>query len=256
MNTIAILNQKGGVGKTTSTINIAGELSLRGKKILIIDGDSQGNATQNLGMYNPDNLTISSVLLGEKSINDVILHTAFENIDLVPANLELQYAEMSLQQRITRNDNVFKKAMKELKTEYDYIIIDCPPSLSTMTVNILTYVENVLIPVKTDRNSLEGYERLLNLIEAIRQDSNEKLKVLGLFITVFEKQTVLDRQIFKDMQNSLGDMFINVPIRKCIEVREAPLANLPVSYYSNTSNGTEDYKNLTTIIIERLGGNK
>lgn len=256
MNTIAILNQKGGVGKTTSTINIAGELSLRGKKVLIIDGDSQGNSTQNLGMYNPDNLTISNVLLGEKSINDVILHTAFENIDLVPANLRLQYAEMSLQQRVTRNDNVLKKAMSELRTSYDYIIVDCPPSLSTMTVNILTYVENVLVPVKTDRNSLEGYESLLDMVNAIRQDSNENLKILGLFITVFEKQTVLDRKIFEDVQNGIGNLFINVPIRKCIEVREAPMSALPVCYYSNTSNGTEDYRNLTTAIIERLGENK
>lgn len=256
MNTIAILNQKGGVGKTTSTINIAGELSLRGKKVLVIDGDSQGNATQNLGMYTPDNLTISDVLLGKKNINDVILKTSLENIDLIPANLELQYAEMSLQQRVTRNDNVLKKAMFELKTAYDYVLIDCPPSLSTMTVNILTYVENVLIPVKTDRNSLEGYERLLSVVDAIRQDSNEKLKVLGIFITVFEKQTVLDKQIYEDVQNGLGDLFINVPIRKCIEVREAPLANLPVSYYSKNSNGTEDYRNLTTMIIERMRGNE
>lgn len=256
MNTIAILNQKGGVGKTTSTINIAGELALRGKKVLIIDGDSQGNATQNLGMYSPNNLTIADVLLDKKNINDVILHTAIENIDLVPANLELQYAEMSLQQKVTRNDNVLKKAMKELRTNYDYIIVDCPPSLSTMTVNILTYVQNILIPVKTDRNSLEGYERLLSLINTIRQDSNEKLKILGIFITVFEKHTVLDRQILENVRSGLSNLFIDIPIRKSIEVREAPLANLPVCYYSETSNGTEDYRNLTTAIIKKLGDNK
>lgn len=251
MKSIALINQKGGVAKTTSVINIAAELGLQGYKVLIVDGDSQGNATQNLGMYEPENPSLADILLGEKNINDVVLHTSFENLDLIPANLELQFAEMNLQQRVTRNDNVFKKAMSELTTNYDFVLIDCPPSLSTMTVNILTYVDYVLIPIKPDRNSLEGYDRLLNLINAIREDSNEKIKILGTFITVKEGQTSLDRQIFENCQNSFGDIFINQSIRKCVEVREAPMCSMPVCYYKRNCGGARDYRNLAKVIIDR-----
>lgn len=250
---IAFYNRKGGTGKTTSTINVAGELAGRGYKVLIIDSDAQGNASQNLGCYYPDRASLSDVLLGNKDVNEVIVETRIKNIDILPATIELQETETKMLVAAGRTDNFMVKAMKKLNKTYDFILVDCSPSFGIMTTNMLSYVDYILVPVKVDKNSLEGYENLTKKVKVIREDSNEKLMVLGLFLTSFEKGTTLDREMFSMCKDSFGDLFFDNVINKNVAVREAPLHGIPVNVYEKSSKGANDYKALTNEIIERLG---
>lgn len=247
-NTIAIVNQKGGVGKTTSTINIAGELAGRNYKVLIIDMDSQGNSTQNVGVENAENYSIIPALLEQKSINEIILKTEIQNIDLVPGSFELKEAETEI------NDSLLiKNTMDKLNNKYDFIIIDCPPSLGALTVNVLCYVEHVLVPIKTDINSLHGYNALIDLIKAIKQEVNSKLNILGQFVTVFNSRTLFDRKIYSESQLICGEKFIDIPIRMNVDIKEAPFFGLPICLHNNSAKGAEDYRKLTDVILTRLG---
>ena len=250
---IAFYNRKGGTGKTTSTINVAGELAKRGYKVLIIDSDAQGNASQNLGCYAPDKDSLSEVLLGTADVNDVIVSTEVDNIDILPATIELQETETKMLVAAGRTDNFMVKAMKKLNRAYDFILVDCSPSFGIMTTNMLSYVDYILVPVKVDKNSLEGYENLTQKVNIIREDSNENLVVLGLFLTSFEKGTTLDKEMFAMCKESFGDLFFDNVINKNVAVREAPMHAVPVNVYEGSSRGAVDYKALTDEILERLG---
>lgn len=255
MKKIALINQKGGTAKTTSTINIAGELVRRGERVLILDADSQGNATSNIGLYNPSQKSLSDVLLGDCDVTDIILHSSIDGLHLIPSNLELQYAEMNMQNTATRNDILLKKALKPIdESFYDFMIVDCSPSLSAMTINVLAYVDYVLIPIKVDKNSLEGYGRLQSVMDTIKEDSNPALTALGIFISAYESNIQLDRYIYNECKEQFGDLFIPVPIRKNVAVKEAPIQNLPVCFYDKNSNASKDYAALTDEILKRLGG--
>lgn len=253
---IAFFNRKGGTGKTTSTVNVAGELARRGNKVLVVDSDPQGNASQNLGVYSPERPSLSDVLFGDCSVSDAIVTTGIENIDVLPSNLSLQDAEMRMMISATRKDNFLAKAMKGLEQhdkKYDFIIVDCSPSLSALVVNVLTYVQFVFIPIKTDKNSMEGYGSLVEKVDEVREDGNEKLKIAGVFLTVFEKATAMDNAISTSAKNEFGDMLMSTRIPKNVSLREAPLFNKPVCYYKNNSVGASAYKNLTDEILERIG---
>lgn len=252
MNTIAVLNQKGGVGKTTCVLNLAGELSKRNYKVLIVDCDSQGNATSNIGCV-PNKDTLSSVLNGEKNINDVIINTDFDNISIIPSDLSLQATELNIQREDEDENNyILRDKLKDLENKYDFILFDCPPSLHTVTLNVLSCAEYILIPVK-EKNSLEGYGRLLDVVSVIKENYNNELGILGIFFSVFEKQTVLDNRFYEECKNSFGNLFFNTTISKSIDIREAPVANQPVCFYNENSNGAKDYANLTDEILKKVG---
>lgn len=248
---IALVNQKGGCGKTTSTVNLAGELSQKGYKVLIVDCDSQGNASANTGVINP-RITLSDVLLGDATAEQAIIKTSIENISVIPANLKLQSAELAIQRMVTRSDNILAKALQTIDKNYDFVLLDCAPSIGVVTVNALTYTNYVLIPLRIDRNSVEGYTHLTSLINTIRTDSNRKLKILGSFFVAVERNITLDKQLYEDTKQKFGDMFIDAPIRKNAAIREAPLKNVPISYYDKNSNGHKDYLALTDAILYKL----
>lgn len=251
MTSIALVNQKGGVGKTTSTVNIAGELARRGYKALIIDADSQGNATANMGITDPT-FTLSDVLTGNCTVNEAITQTEIKGIDIIAANLELQYTELLISKSGTRCDNILDKAMRKLETDYDFILVDCAPSIGVMTINVLTFVQYALIPLRSDRNSIEGYGRLSDIINTVREDGNPDLAILGTFFTSFEKNTSLGRNYYERTKELFGDLFIPVSVRKNIAIQEAPLTGKPACYYDPSSPGAKDYAQLTEEILKRI----
>lgn len=249
---IAFYNRKGGTGKTTSTVNVAGELAVRGYSVLIVDTDPQANASSNLGRGDSDIISLSEVLLGDANVNDVIIPTDIENIDILPANLSLQEVEIKIMSSSTRHDNHLIKVMKNVTKEYDFILIDCSPNMGVMTVNALSYADYILIPTKTDKNSIQGFEKSIDTVKTIKDDCNENLEVLGVFLTVFEKATVIDKSIYENCQEQYGELFIETVIHKNTAVREAPFNNVPVNSYDKRSAGSKDYKALTDEILRRL----
>lgn len=249
---IAFYNRKGGTGKTTSTINVAGELAVRGYSVLIIDTDPQANASSNLGRGDSGILSLSEVLLGDANVNDVIVSTDIENIDILPANLSLQEVEQKIMSSSTKHNTHLIKVMKNVTKEYDFILIDCSPNMGVMTENVLSYADYILIPTKTDRNSIQGFKIYIDKIKTIKDDWNENLEVLGVFLTVFEKSTVVDREIYENCKDEYGDLFIETVIRKNTAVREAPFNNVPVNVYDKRSAGSKDYKALTDEILRKL----
>lgn len=249
---IAFYNRKGGTGKTTSTINVAGELAQRGYSVLIVDTDPQANASSNIGRGEGIKLSLSDVLLGDADVNDVIINTAIDNIDILPATLSLQDVEIKIMSSYIRTNNHLSKCMKNVTKEYDFILIDCSPNMGIMTVNALSYADYILIPTKTDKNSIEGFKKSIDTVKAIKAEWNAELEFLGVFLTVFEKVTLVDQKIYEDCKSQYGDLFIDVVIRKNTAVREAPFCNMPVNNYDKSSAGAKDYKALTDEILRLL----
>ena len=240
---IAIFNQKGGVGKTTTNINLAACLAKKGKKILVLDIDPQGNTTSGLGIEKKALKKSSYDLMIEDDINaeDVILKTGVDNLDIIPANVSLSGAEVELA-IIRGREKRLKKALNQVKEKYDFIFIDCPPSLGLLTINSLTAVDSVLIPIQCEFYALEGVAQLMNTIEIVRKNLNEKLYVQGVILSMFDGRTNLSVQVVEEVKKYFREKVYKTVMPRNVRLAEAPSYGLPIIEYDPKSKGAEAYR--------------
>ena len=251
MKIIAICNQKGGVGKTTTSINLAASLAHLKKKVLLIDTDPQANATSGIGVdKNEVEKSIYDILVDEVDINEVIKHSAYENLDVVPSSIALAGAEVELVSAISREQRM-KNAISEIKEQYDYVVIDCPPSLGLITLNSLTAADGVVIPVQTEYYALEGLSQLMNTFNIVRKHLNSKLDIFGVLLTMTDSRTNISNQVAEEVRNHFKDKVFDTVIARTVRLSEAPSFGEPIIEYAKNSNGAKQYLALAREVIER-----
>ena len=238
---ISFSNQKGGVGKTTSAVNVAASLGVLGHKVLLIDLDPQGNATSGVGIAKKNlKYSVHDMLVGACSAADAILHTEFENLDVIPANIALAGAEYNLYQE-NGSECVMKNALEPVKESYDYIIIDCPPSLSMLTVNSMVASDGVIIPMQCEFYALEGLSQLTVTINRIKANYNSKLNITGILITMYNSRLLLSLQVVNELNKHYSDKLFGNHISRGVRVSEAPGFGMPVYYHDKRSKGAKEY---------------
>ncbi|WP_304508839.1 ParA family protein [Anaerotignum sp.] len=248
---IAVTNQKGGVGKTTTSINLSASLATNGKKVLVIDADQQGNTTSGLGLdKNNLELTIYNIFLGEAGIVDVKQPTCVEGLEILPANISLTGAEIELIGKEKR-EFILREELKKVKDDYDFIIVDCPPSLNLITINALTAADTVLVPIQCEYFALEGLEQLLHTINLVKKRLNPFLEIEGIVFTMFDARTNLSLQVVEEVKRSLGSNVYRSIIPRNVRLGEAPSHGLPIHMYDPKSKGAESYALLAEEVIEK-----
>ncbi len=248
---IAVANQKGGVGKTTTTINLSACLAEKGKKVLTIDIDPQGNTSSGLGIdKNNIQNTIYELMIGECTVEECLLHHVIENLSLIPSNVNLAGAEIELI-GIEEKEFILKKEIERIKDKYDYLIIDCPPSLNTLTVNAMTTADTVLVPIQCEYYALEGLSQLIHTINLVKQRLNPNLEIEGVVFTMFDARTNLSLQVVENVKSNLKQTIYKSIIPRNVRLAEAPSHGLPISLYDPKSAGAEGYRDLADEVIER-----
>ncbi len=248
---ITIVNQKGGVGKTTTAINLAACLSAQGNKTLLIDFDPQGNTTSGLGIdKNESRHNIYHVLIGEIGLKEVIKPTSFPSLDMVPANIKLVGAEIemvNLEERETR----LKEVLTQVTNDYKFIVIDCPPSLGILTINSLVATQTILVPIQCEFYALEGITELLNTVRLIKRSFNPSLKIEGFLLTMYDNRTNLSLQVADEIRSCFKDRVFDVLIPRNISLGEAPSFGQPIIYYNRLSKGAVAYNTLAMEVLSR-----
>jgi chromosome partitioning protein len=247
---IAVTNQKGGVGKTTSTVNLGASLATLGNKILLIDIDPQGNATSGVGVNKGDmDECVYNVLVEDLDPQKVCIPTAVENLSIIPATIQLAGAEIELVSTISREVQL-QKAIEQLRDYYDYILIDCPPSLGLLTINALTASDTVLIPVQCEYYALEGLSQLLNTIRLVQKHLNKKLMIEGVLLTMLDARTNLGLQVIEEVKMYFQDKVYKSIIPRNVRLGEAPSHGKPITVYDPKSKGAEVYLELAKEVME------
>lgn len=251
---IAIFNQKGGVGKTTTNINLAACLSMMGKKVLVLDIDPQGNTTSGMGISKKGlEKTMYEILVDDKiDPKEAIIHTGIDNLDIIPASVQLAGAEIELVQLEGREKRL-KKALNKIKDEYDYIFIDCPPSLGLLTINSLTAVDSVLIPIQCEFYALEGVSQLMSTIELVKKNLNKDLEIQGVILSMFDGRTNLSIQVVEEVKKYFREKVYSTVIPRNVRLAEAPSFGMPITEYDPRSKGAEAYREFAEEFLEQEG---
>ena len=248
---IAIANQKGGVGKTTTSINLSACLAELGKKVLAIDMDPQGNMTSGLGIdKNNVEYTIYDLIIGEADVEKVICTEALENLDVLPANVDLSAAEIELI-GVDNKEYIIRDEIEKVKENYDYIIIDCPPSLSMLTINAMTTADTVLVPIQCEYYALEGLSQLIHTIDLVKERLNPKLEMEGVVFTMYDARTNLSLQVVENVKENLNKTIYKTIIPRNIRLAEAPSHGMPINLYDPKSAGAENYRLLAEEVIHK-----
>ena len=247
--TIVFVNQKGGVGKTTSAINIGAYIALAGKKVLLVDFDSQGNMSSGVGV-SQDKPTIYELLAGQVDAKDAVKHTGIENLDAISASLDLSGAAIELVDQENR-EFFLKNALEPLKTSYDYIMIDCPPSLGILTLNGLAAADTVLVPMQCEYFALEGITLLLQTVEKVQKEINPSLTIGGIFFTMYDSRTRLAQDVVMQVKSYFKEVVFNTIIPRNVRLSEAPSHGLPICKYDPSCVGARSYEKLAEEVIRR-----
>lgn len=246
---IAIVNQKGGVGKTTTTVNLSANVALLGKKVLIIDNDPQGNTTSGYGVDKASlKKTIYDVLINRDNIKDAVLDTMIEGLKIIPSSITLAGAEIELVSMMSR-ETILKRAISVIKSDYDYIFIDCPPSLGLLTLNALTAADSIIIPIQCEYYALEGLTQLLNTIDIVRNHLNTDLVIEGVVLTMFDGRTNLSVQVVQEVKKHFRDKIFSTIIPRNVRLGEAPSYGVPIMLYDDKCVGAITYKDLAEELV-------
>ncbi len=249
---IALANQKGGVGKTTSAVNLAASLGKLGKKVLLVDMDPQGNATSGVGISKKEiKKTIYEVLIGTSETTDAILVTKYKNLSIIPSNIALVGAEIDLLD-IEKREECAKKALDEVKDQYDYILIDCPPALSMLTVNALVAADGIIIPMQCEYFALEGLSQLSVTIKKVRQHYNPRLSITGILLTMYNGRLNLTAGVVREIKKYYADKLFKQPISRGVKLSEAPSYGTPICYHDPYGKGSLEYAAVAKELMLRI----
>ncbi|SFO11696.1 ParA family protein [Proteiniclasticum ruminis] len=257
MKIVSIFNQKGGVGKTTTNINLAAYIALQGHRVLVIDIDPQGNTSSGLGV-DKDNIenTTYELLIDETDINDTVISVEnIENLKIIPSNMNLAGADLELSYMENR-ESILKTKLQTLKEEFDFIIIDCPPSLGLLTINALTASDSVLIPMQCEYYALEGISQLVKTIQKVKKGLNKNLEIEGVVLTMFDPRRNLQIQVAEELKSYFGELVYESSIPRNIRLAESPSFGMPIALYDPRAKGAEAYEDLTHEFLRKQKGGK
>ena len=249
---ISVANQKGGVGKTTTTVNLSTILAKKGKKVLLIDTDPQGNATSGLGITKEVELSVYDILVGDTEFDETIQETTIKNLSVCPSNISLSGAEVELVSMMSREQRL-KTKLDAVKDRYDYILIDCPPALGLITLNAFTASDSVLIPVQCEYFALEGLGQLLNTVNLVKKHLNKNLEIEGALLTMYDARTNLSNQVVKEVKKYFENKVYKTVIPRNVRLSEAPSYGMPISIYDPRSKGAKAYEKFTKELLKNNG---
>ncbi|RKJ03629.1 ParA family protein [bacterium D16-54] len=248
---IAIANQKGGVGKTTTAINLSACLAEAGQRVLAVDFDPQGNATSGLGFEKGYmNKTVYELLMGECEINECVIKEVQKNLDILPSDVDLSGAEIELLDE-SNKESKLRKELKKVEKDYDFIIVDCPPSLNLLTINALTAADTVLVPIQCEYYALEGLSQIIQTVDLVKKKLNPKLELEGVVFTMYDARTNLSLEVVENVKNYLKGTIYKTIIPRNVRLAEAPSHGMPINLYDNRSAGAESYRMLAAEVISR-----